>query len=421
MQPPTRFPRPRLEVIAIDEILHIDPNDGAPGTGSKPSVPAAPPRRSFALTIIDHPDLSRIGERWEQFNMEDGTQIEVARQVPFFGRGADDPGRPLEVPFISRKPFTLTISERGIGLNLNGTQTRVRVDGFSISETCGLTFTSLARGVVLDLSQHVVLLLHEIEGSPEQRNDQLGDLGNSRLLNPIKHEIRRLAEVWSTVLICGEFGTEKVRVAEMIHTLSHREGPLIMVNIPELGSAHWYTDLFGQVNGGMREEGSFGRADGGTLYIEEIDQAPVELQEIIMEYLRTGVLPGPEGPRALDLRLIAGTAAAPELVATQHVPSLLHSLGNVLALPPLRDRREDIAALFLARVRRALHRARRAEVLTFRDWYHGGWLPKGFLARLTLYRWPGNLAQLENVAEQLVSDSLGRPQAKVTRTLERMF
>ncbi|MDJ0837073.1 MAG: sigma 54-interacting transcriptional regulator [Acidobacteriota bacterium] len=306
---------------------------------------------------------------------------------------------------------------------MTGSRTKVRVDGFSISEDCGITLASLERGVVIDLAQAAVLLLHYHEESSDGIPSLLDKLGYSRRLDNLKLEAARLAGTWSTVLICGEFGTEKRRLAEIIHQLSEREGPFVAVNLAEMMPGEATLRLFGDPRAAYPDPGSFGRAAEGTLYLDEIDQADDELQELLMTFMQTGIVPGREGPRAINLRLMAGTAAPAEVVKAggRSVPHLLHGLGNVLALPPLRERRDDISSLFMSYVRQALAGHDQADRLQFNDNYQDRWLPKGFLSRLVLYRWPGNLDQLKNVAEQLVADSLGRNQARLTPTLERMF
>jgi len=241
-------------------------------------------------------------------------------------------------------------------------------------------------------------------------------------MDGIEHEINQLAKTWSTVLFCGEFGTEKERIARLIHQRSDRGGPFVTTSLAAMNDEEMSRHLLGDPTEGYGDGGSFGRADEGTLFIDDIDRAPSDLQDTIVTLLKTGTLPGPEGPRLSNTRLLAGTAADASIVRDgKHVPSLLHSLGNVLSVPPLRERREDIARLFLGFVREALAHAGREEALRFRGWRIEPWLPRGFMARLTLYRWPGNTEQLRNVADQLVADSLGRPRAHITPTLERMF
>ena len=375
-----------------------------------------------ALTVLDHPDTSRIGEfcLLHQLGTNEG-QAMLSRESPRFADVGGE-ARALDVPYLSRRPIYLKAWSKGIRLVVASSSTAVRVDGFSVKKDCGFTEPTLECGVVIELAEHVVLLLHRHRVQRPKVAPILHQLGHNRWLDPLKLEMMRLARLYSTVLICGEFGTEKMRVAKLIHQLSARNGPFISVNLSELSASRVEAQLFGDSDSGFNDQGSFGRANEGTLYIDEIDQAPLRVQEILVHFLRTGMVPGPNGPRALDLRLIAATAASVDIVkAERNVPSLLHDLGNTLAVPPLRDRRDDVGRLFIAFVREALTIAGEEKRLVFHHMYRDSWLPKGFVSRLALYRWPGNVAQLRNVAEQLVADSRGKSQAVVSRTLEQMF
>ncbi|MBM3333109.1 guanylate kinase [Candidatus Sumerlaeota bacterium] len=213
---------------------------------------------------------------------------------------------------------------------------------------------------------------------------------------------RRVSQTDSPVLLLGESGTGKEMVAEAIHRASPRaQGPLVRVNCGAIPPTLLESELFGHVRGAftgaVRDyDGLFRAADRGTIFLDEIAELSPDLQVKLLRVLQDGEIRPVGGAQTLrvDVRLIAATNRnlAAEVAAGRFREDLFHRLNVVqLLLPPLRDRREDIAAL-------ASHFLRRLAA--------SGRPPKSLTAEamdlLSKYDWPGNVRQLENAIEHAV-------------------
>src|SRR6185436_11329509 len=196
-----------------------------------------------------------------------------------------------------------------------------------------------------------------------------------------------------TVLVTGESGTGKELVAQTIHQLSRRRiAPFLAINCGAVSATLVESELFGHERGSFtgalqRHRGHFERAEGGTLFLDEISEMPMELQVKLLRVLEThNVLRvGGSTPVEVDVRVIAATnRIATEAVSEGKLREDLYYRLSVfpLALPPLRDRDEDLELL----VRRFL--AELAE-------QHG--TPKQVqpevMARFERYAWPGNVRE----------------------------
>jgi len=239
--------------------------------------------------------------------------------------------------------------------------------------------------------------------------DRLGQLlGRSRAMQEVFRTLRRVAASRATVLIRGESGTGKELAARALHELSPRAaGPLVAVNCAAIPDHLIESELFGHERGAFtdaveRRIGRFESAGGGTLFLDEIGDlaAPVQakllraLQERRIERLGGG------DPIEVDVRVVVATHRdlEREVAEGRFRADLFYRIHVVpLELPPLRERREDVALLaehFLARAREASGRG-----------------PEGFSreAREALegYAWPGNVRELENAIERAVALSEG--------------
>jgi DNA-binding NtrC family response regulator len=207
------------------------------------------------------------------------------------------------------------------------------------------------------------------------------------------------ARATSTVLITGESGTGKEEIARYIHRASGR-GPFVAVNCGAIPEALAEAELFGHERGAFTgavgtREGRVEAADGGTLLLDEIGELPPALQVKLLRVLQERVFTriGGVAPRSVDLRVIAATHRRPEVeVRAGRFREDLYYRLNVLRIeiPPLRDRRADIAPLaaaMLARIALALGRADPG-------------LGPGAIAGLERAAWPGNARELGNVLER---------------------
>jgi len=219
---------------------------------------------------------------------------------------------------------------------------------------------------------------------------------------PVFDQTSRAAGVDSTVLIIGESGTGKELIAEAIHNNSpRREGPLVIVNMAAVPENLIESELFGHVAGAFtgstgKRIGRFEAAHRGTLFIDEIVDLAPECQAKLLRVLETHcVTPvGSNEDRSPDVRVIAATSRDLEkMVRNGDFREELYYRLNVvaIALPPLRDRAEDVAPLvdhFLAELSQEYDRP--APVPDAR-----------LISFLQSYHWPGNVRQLRNCVESM--------------------
>ncbi len=239
----------------------------------------------------------------------------------------------------------------------------------------------------------------------EQGNQNVfhGLIGGSDAMLAVFDQIQRVAETDATVLITGESGTGKELVAEAIHNNSSRRGgPYTAVNMAAIPETLVESELFGHVKGaftgaGGNRMGRFEAADGGTIFIDEIGDLELTSQAKLLRVLEDRhITPiGTNESNQVDVRMVAATSRQLErMVAEGGFREDLYYRLNVVAvaLPALRDRRDDIRLLvhsFLEEVCEANNRplcAPDAELWCF----------------LESYEWPGNVRQLRNCVESMV-------------------
>ena len=226
-------------------------------------------------------------------------------------------------------------------------------------------------------------------------------LGESPALLRLLDQVGQVAGTDSTVLIQGETGTGKELIARAIHGRSQRrERPLIKLNCAALPRELVESELFGHEKGAFtgatqQRRGRFELADGGTLFLDEVGELPLDIQAKLLRVLQEQEFERVGGSKTLrtDVRLIAATNRdlRQQVGAGAFRSDLYYRLNVVpLALPALRERREDIPRLiahFLARAARKLGKPL-ADV------------SPAFLEQAMSYDWPGNVRELENVVER---------------------
>jgi PAS domain S-box-containing protein len=228
-------------------------------------------------------------------------------------------------------------------------------------------------------------------------------LGRSAPLKRLMHEVEQVAATDATVLILGETGTGKELVARTLHDASERrDKPLVKLNCAAIPAGLMESELFGHERGAFtgatqRREGRFALADGGTIFLDEIGELPLELQSKLLRVLQEGEFEpvGGSRTRRVDVRVVAATNRnlREETEKGRFREDLYYRL-NVFPVhvPPLRERGEDIgllASMFAERHARKLGRALAP-------------LTPDCVRRLQAYRWPGNVRELENVIERAV-------------------
>src|SRR3954463_5397894 len=191
---------------------------------------------------------------------------------------------------------------------------------------------------------------------PGAHNQLQGIVGSSRALRAVFDQVRIVAPTDSTVLIEGETGTGKEVVANAIHENSNRRSrPFIKLNCAAIPVGLLESELFGHEKGAftgavMQRLGRFEAADGGTLFLDEIGDIPLELQAKLLRVLQEQEFErlGSTYTRRVDVRVVAATNQdLASLVAEKEFRMDLYYRLNVfpIALPPLRQRREDIPML----------------------------------------------------------------------------
>lgn len=229
-------------------------------------------------------------------------------------------------------------------------------------------------------------------------------IGSSYALAQTLEHASRLAEIDRSVLICGERGTGKELIAERLHYLSKRwDQNFISLNCATLSEELLESELFGHEQGAFTgatksHRGRFERADGGTLFLDELGTLPMRAQEKLLRVLEYGEFERLGGSQTIkvDVRVIAATNAdLPAMAEDGDFRSdLLDRLAfDVINIPPLRDRKEDLEEL--------------AEFFAIRFSTELGWeMFPGFdeqaLSTLFSYEWPGNVRELKNVIERSV-------------------
>ncbi|MCE9668398.1 sigma 54-interacting transcriptional regulator [Myxococcus stipitatus] len=391
------------------------------------------PRLVPALTVISHPLPRRVGERLSLDALPAGREVALSRNGPDFSRPGAVLGQPLNDPFISRKPLVLATGSRPGAVRLTNSEggTRVAVAGSPLEGTWELSEDEVAAGVPLELGGRVVVLLHAMEPeSSTAPSDALGMVGESTGVRRLRQHIQRVADLDVPVLIRGETGTGKERVAQAIHQRSRRrDGRFVSVNLGAIPKELAAAELFGSQKGAytgatQSREGFFRAAHGGTLFLDEVGEAPPEVQVMLLRVLETGeVYPvGGTAPVKVDVRLLAATDADLEerIRDGRFRAPLLHRLaGYDLHVPPLRERREDVGRLFFHFAREELAALGEAHHLDNEDAWAEPWLPAPLAVRLVRFGWPGNIRQLRNLARQLVIGSRGQPRLHAEPRLEQ--
>jgi len=228
-------------------------------------------------------------------------------------------------------------------------------------------------------------------------------IAESAAMRPVLELIERVAASDANVLITGEHGTGKEVVAQWLHTASHRSGrPLVTVNAGGLSEGVAESELFGHVKGAFTDArtdrvGCFELADGGTLFLDEIANTAPKLQAKLLRVLQTGELQrvGSSRTQRVDVRVLSATNAdlAAEIGAGRFREDLLYRLNTVeIALPPLRERPDDIPTLAAHFLRQYATRYRKPI---------GGIEPAAMRALLA-HGWPGNVRELAHTVERAV-------------------
>jgi PAS domain S-box-containing protein len=233
-------------------------------------------------------------------------------------------------------------------------------------------------------------------------------IGNSGPMRATLLKVEKVAPTDTTVLVLGETGTGKELLARAIQSRSHRrDRPLIKIDCGAISAGLIESELFGHEKGAFtgateKKQGRFELAHGGTVFLDEIGELPLDLQTKLLRVIEDGVIKpvGSEREKRVDVRIIAATNRnlKDEVQKGRFRGDLYYRVSVFLVeSPPLRDRREDIpllAAFFVSGFSTDLGKNIRAIEQTSMD-------------RLAAYDWPGNIRELRNVLERAVILSEG--------------
>ena len=321
--------------------------------------------------------------------LADDGQVSRTHATITFGDG------PGQFPTTTR---TLTIADS----STNGTF----VEGRRVKEA------PLADGDVIRVGDSLLLvrLVSDDMVAEPEANGLLGD-------SPAMHEVRRTVKLVgptdATVLITGPSGTGKEVVARALHTSYRPKGPFIAVNCSAIPEALAESQLFGHVSGsftGAKADhvGFFRAASGGVIFLDEIGELPLPLQAKLLRALEErAVIPvGSVHPVAFNARVIAATnrTLALEVAGSRFRGDLLARLTEIeIALPPLKDRAEDVLPL----LRHALGP----------DVAH---LSPDLAEALLVYPWPYNVRELFKVAAELKIRGAGAPRLELRLVVDRL-
>jgi PAS domain S-box-containing protein len=273
------------------------------------------------------------------------------------------------------------------------------------------------RTMILDITDKV--LMEQEQAILQAQNQYLQDeiklnnnfeeiVSKSKKFHKVLQQIEQVASTDATVLILGESGTGKELLARAVHNISKRsKRPLIKINCATLPANLIESELFGHERGAFtgameRKIGRFELADGGTIFLDEIGELPVELQAKLLRVLQEGEFERLGNPKTMkvNVRVIAATNRhLEEAIAKKEFREDLFYRLNVFQIvsPPLRNRKEDIPLL-------VKHFVKKYESKMGREIKN---IPDKVINALMLYDWPGNIRELENMVERALILSAG--------------
>jgi len=228
-------------------------------------------------------------------------------------------------------------------------------------------------------------------------------IGQSERLQEVLKKVEQVAPTSSTVLIAGETGTGKELFARAIHSISERKmRPLVKVNCAALPSNLIESELFGHEKGAFTgaltaKSGRFELADGGTIFLDEIGDLPIELQSKLLRVLQEGEFErvGSSKTTKVDVRVIAATnrKLADAIDSGAFRSDLFYRLNVFpIVIPPLRDRKDDIHILANHFVNKYSAKVgKKINTILLET-----------ISALQAYHWPGNVRELENIIERAV-------------------
>ena len=301
---------------------------------------------------------------------------------------------------VSRHHLTLKIERGSVRVVDAGSRNGTVLDGVTIRDA----YARAESAVALGNTTLRVRLLQDVIEVPLSSRERFGALlGTSVAMRIVFTLLERAAAVDDTVLVQGETGTGKELVAEALHEEGPRaSGPFVVFDCSAVAPNLMESELFGHVRGAFSgalvdREGALEAADGGTLFLDEVGELPLELQPKLLRALERFEVRrvGSNVPRRVDVRVVAATNRnlTEEVANRRFREDLYYRLAVVsVALPPLRERPDDIPLLVETFSKQLAERGRASQSLPARSM-------KDFLG----HAWPGNVRELKNAVARALS------------------
>jgi len=341
-------------------------------------APAGPPKE-FEVTVMSGPDVGKTVK---------------GREKVLVGKGAEATFQ-LKDEEVSRVHLELEPVSEGIRVRDRASTNGTFLAGARIQQM------TVYEEAMLTLGTTVLRVNVVVAGAAKAPRSSFGKvLGRSGPMLAMYEKLEKAAATESTIVLLGETGTGKEVIAESIHAASARRAkPFVIVDCGNMAPNLIESELFGHAKGAFsgavsERKGAFLEADGGTVFLDEIGELPIDLQPRLLRVLESGTVKrlGEDKPRKVDVRIIAATHRdiEGEVKKGTFRQDLWFRLAVVLArVPPLRDRKDDIPLL----VRHFVAQLGRGDFE----------LPSGLREELMQWSWPGNVRELRNVIERALA------------------
>ena len=382
-------------------------------------------------TIIYHADAERIGEVSHLSELKQSRTQTISRLAPEFTQSDSTNARNIADPYISRKPIQLSLVNGGLSIEKAPELTgNITVNGRLLVDQLFIVGNEWADGVLISMSNRVVLFIHQSPRASKRSQKKHGLLGESDVVVKLRTVIDRVADLQVPVLIRGETGTGKELIAQAIHNGSHRnEQNFVSVNVAAIPESLAISELFGSKKGAFTgatkdHSGYFQQAHNSTLFLDEIGDAPEQVQVALLRTLETGeVTPvGSSGSIKVNVRLLAATDADLEKSVENNSfrsPLLQRLAGFEIRILPLRKRRDDIGRLLIHFLQKELETVDENRHLENTTGNVSFWA--SFFYKASLFDWPGNIRQLKNIAQQIAIYNRGADFLTIPDHIEELF